>query len=442
MQWILCAAERVNGVDTSARTSGEKNMLKEDLLEKVLERSNLQAAYKTVKGNKGAAGVDGIDTKALGAHLRAHWAGIKAKLLEGRYKPAPVRPVWIDKPGGGQRQLGIPTTVDRVIQQALQQVLSRILDPTFSDTSYGYRPKRSPHDALRRAQHYVVNEQRRWVISLDIEGFFDNIDHDLLMRDLSPHVGDKHVLRLVGRFLRAGVLKDGHVERSAKGTPQGGPLSALLANLYLDRLDKELEHRGVAFVRYADDVTMYARSERSAQRIYNNIVSWIEKHLKLRVNASKSGIRPPDEGSFLGFVIHDDGQIGISKKSLERYKTQVRNLWDARNGMSGRERVEAWSAFARGWWNYYQLCEERRWMSGLSGWTRRHMRKFTWQRWHHWKGRVNALKKLGVRGKNLALALSTRGAWRIALALNPILTNARLRSWNMLTPIDLATAHR
>ncbi len=415
-------------------------MLKEDLLEEVLGQSNLRAAYRSVKGNKGAAGVDGIGTEELGEHLGAHWVGIKAKLFEGRYKPSPVRPVRIPKPGGGQRQLGIPTTLDRFIQQAMQQVLSGILDVTFSDSSYAYRPGRNPHDAMRRAQHYVVSEQRRWVIDIDIESFFDNIDHDLLMRDLSQHVGDKRILRLVGRFLRAGVLKDGHVERSAKGTPQGGPLSPLLANLYLDRLDKELEHREVAFVRYADDVTLYARSERSAQRIYDNIVRWIEKHLKLRVNATKSGIRGPDEGSFLGFVIHDDGQIGVSKKSIERYKTQVRTLWDARNGMSGRERVKAWSDYVRGWWNYYRLCEARQWVAGLSGWTRRHMRKFTWQRWHHWKGRLNALKKLGVRGKKLALARSTRGAWRIALALNAILTNARLRSWGMLTPSDLATA--
>ncbi len=414
-------------------------MLKADLLEAVLERSNVQAAYLAVKGNKGAPGIDGIGTEDLGEHLRAHWVGIKAKLLEGRYKPSPVRPVVIPKPGGGERQLGIPTTLDRLIQQALQQVLNGILDPTFSAASYGYRTGRSAHDAIRQARHYVVNEQRSWVVDIDIERFFDTIDHDLLMRDLSQHVQDKDVLRLVGRYLRAGVLQDGHITRSAKGTPQGGPLSPLLANLYLDRLDKELERRGIAFVRYADDVTLYARSERSAQRIYTNIVPWIEKHLKLRVNARKSRIRPPDEGSFLGFKIEADGRIGISQQSIQRFKAQVRKLWDARNGLSGRERVTAWQQYVRGWWNYYRLCDARQAVFSLSGWIRRHMRKFMWQCWHGWRGRHNALRKLGARGRKLALACSTRGAWRIAVALNPILSNGRLRRWGLYTPADLAT---
>ena len=422
------------------RTRGEKNVLKEDLLEAVLERSNLQAAYLTVKGNKGAAGIDGIGTEDLGEHLCAHWVGIRAKLLEGRYKPSPVRPVAIAKPGGGERQLGIPTTLDRLIQQALQQVLSGILDPTFSTASYGYRPGRSAHDAIRQARHHVVEEQRGWVVDIDIERFFDTIDHDLLMRDLSQHVADKRVLALVGRILRAGVLQDGRIIRSAKGTPQGGPLSPLLANLYLDRLDKELQRRGVAFVRYADDVTLYARSERSAQRIYESIVPWIEKHLKLRVNTHKSGIRPPDAGSFLGFVIEADGQIGISQKSLQRFKAQVRLLWDARYGLSGRERIAAWQQYVTGWWNYYRLCAACRPVFRLSGWIRRHMRKFMWQRWHSWRGRHNALRRLGARGPKLALAHSTRGAWRTAVALNPILTNGRLRRWGLYTPEDLAAA--
>jgi group II intron reverse transcriptase/maturase len=422
------------------RTRGEKNVLKEDLLEAVLERSNLQAAYLTVKGNKGAAGIDGIGTEDLGEHLCAHWVGIRAKLLEGRYKPSPVRPVAIAKPGGGERQLGIPTTLDRLIQQALQQVLSGILDPTFSTASYGYRPGRSAHDAIRQARHHVVEEQRGWVVDIDIERFFDTIDHDLLMRDLSQHVADKRVLALVGRILRAGVLQDGRIIRSAKGTPQGGPLSPLLANLYLDRLDKELERRGVAFVRYADDVTLYARSERSAQRIYENIVPWIEKHLKLRVNTHKSGTRPPDAGSFLGFVIEADGQIGISQKSLQRFKAQVRLLWDARYGLSGRERIAAWQQYVTGWWTYYRLCDARRAVFRLGGWIRRHIRKFMWQRWHSWRGRHNALRRLGARGPKLALAHSTRGAWRAAVALNPILNNDRLRRWGLYTPEDLAAA--
>jgi group II intron reverse transcriptase/maturase len=412
-------------------------MLKEDLLEQVLDPENLRAAYATVKRNGGKAGVDGIETDQLGTHLRAHWEGINVKLLAGRYKPAPVKPVRIPKPGGGERRLGIPTTVDRVIQQALQQVLGGILDVTFSDASYGYRVGRSAHDALRRAQHYVVEEQRTWVVDLDIEQFFDRIDHDLLMRDLSQHVGDKRVLKLVGKYLRAGVLEDGHVTRSAKGTPQGSPLSPLLANLYLDRLDKELERRGVAFVRYADDMTLYAGSERSAHRIMTSIVAWIEKHLKLRVNATKSRIRRPHEGSFLGFVIHPDGQIGIAQKSLARYKQRVRMIWDAQVSISGKERIKAWRDYARGWSHYFRLCEWRRPIEDLSGWTRRHIRKYFWLRWHNTKGRRNALRKLGAHGQQLRLASSSRGSWRIAMALNPILSNRHLRRWGLLTPGDL-----
>ena len=417
-------------------------MLKEDLLEQVLDPENVRAAYAAVKRNGGKAGIDGIETEQLGAHLRAHWAGIKAKLFEGRYKPAPVRPVRIAKPDGGERCLGIPTTVDRVIQQALQQVLSGVLDKTFSEASYGYRPGRSAHDAVRRAQYYVVEEQRDWVIDLDIEQFFDRIDHDLLMRDLSYHVRDKRVLKLVGKYLRAGVLEDGHVTRSAKGTSQGSPMSPILANLYLDRLDKELESRGVTFVRYADDTTLYARSERSAHRIMTNIVPWIEKHLKLQVNARKSRIRRPHEGSFLGFVIHRDGQIGISEKSITRYQARVRMIWDARVSMSGKERVKAWRDYARGWSNYFRLCDWRGPIRDFSGWTRRHMRKYFWLRWHDRKGRKNALRKLGANGTQLCLASSTRGAWRVALALNRSLTNAHLRCWGLLTPMDLMVAMR
>lgn len=415
-------------------------MLKEDLLERVLEAENMRAAYAAVKCNGGKAGIDGIETDQLKAHLCAHWKGIKAKLLAGCYKPAPVKPVRIAKPGGGERCLGIPTTVDRVIQQALQQVLSEMLDQTFSDGSYGYRPGRSTHDAVRCAQYYVVEERRDWVIELDIEQCFDRIDHDLLMRDLSHHVRDKRVLKLVGKYLRAGVLEAGRVKRSAQGIAQGSPLSPLLANLYLDRLDKELESRGVRYVRYADDITLYARSERSAQRIMTNIVRWIEKHLKLRVNATKSRIRRPDEGSFLGFVIDADGQIGISAKSITRYKVRVREIWDVRGSMSGKERTKVWRDYVRGWSNYFGLCEWRRPIRDLSGWTRRHIRKYFWLRWHDRKGRHNALRKLGANGKQQRLASSSRGAWRVALALNRTLSNTRLRHWGLLAPIDLMAA--
>ena len=303
------------------------NALNDDLLEQVLAVDNLNAAWKAVKANRGAPGIDGIGIDETAAHVRRHWNSIKAKLLAGTYKPAPVRPVRIPKPGGGERGLGIPNTTDRLIQQAVHQKPSPVLEPVFSDRSFGYRPGRSAHDAIRAARRHVVEEQRRWVIDIDIEGFFDNLDHDLPMRDLARHVNDKRVLRLIGKYLRAGVLEDGRVKRGAKGAPQGGPLSPLLANLYLDRLDREMESRGLAFVRYADDITVYAKSPRSAERNYGRLVSWIEKHLKLRINREKSGIRSPEEGGFLGFTIGEDGEIGISAKSVGRYKARVRPFW-------------------------------------------------------------------------------------------------------------------
>ena len=416
------------------------NALNEDLLERVLERENLRAAWRAVKSNHGAAGVDGIGIDETAAHLRRHWGRIREKLLAGTYKPAPVRPVRIPKPGGGERVLGIPNTTDRLIQQALLQKLTPILEPGFSDWSFGYRPGRSAHDAVRAAQRYVVEEQRRWVVDIDIEGFFDNLDHDLLMRDLSPHVGDKRVLKLIGNYLRAGVLEGGRVRRGAKGAPQGGPLSPLLANLYLDRLDREMESRGLAFVRYADDITVYSKSRRSAERSFERLAEWVEKRLKLRINRNKSGIRSPEEGSFLGFTIGRDGEIGVSAKSIERYMARVRAFWDGRNSQPLRERIRDWQRYVRGWYQYFRLCGERWTLPRLSRWTRRHMRKAFWLRWHNWRGRRNALQRLGVTGRALRLAHSGRGAWRMALALNTVLTNARLRRWGLLTPVDFVDA--
>lgn len=416
------------------------NALNDVLLEEVLDPDNLWAAWRAVKANRGAPGIDGIGIGETAAHLHRHWSGIKGKLLAGTYKPAPVRAVRIPKPGGGERGLGIPNTTDRLIQQALHQKLSPVLEPVFSDRSYGYRPGRSAHDAIRAARRHVVEEQRRWVIDVDIEGFFDNLDHDLLMRDLARHVSDKRVLRLIGKYLRAGVLEDGRVRRGTTGAPQGGPLSPLLANLYLDRLDREMESRGLAFVRYADDITVYAKSPRSAERIHARLVGWIEKHLKLRVNREKSGIRPPEAGSFLGFTIGAGGEIGISAKSVGRYKARVREFWDGRNSQPLRERRRDWLRYVRGWWQYYRLCDVRWVVKALSSWTRRHMRKAFWLRWHDWRGRRNAMARLGATGRTLRLAHSGRGAWRAALALNRVLTIARLQRWGLLTPVDFVDA--
>ena len=335
--------------------------------------------------------------------------------------------------------MGIPCTVDRLIQQALHQQLERIFDPGFSDHSYGFRRGRSAHEAVKAAQGFVVEEGRNWVVDIDIKGFFENINHDILMRQVSAKIRDKRVLKLVGRYLRSGILKEGKVIRSATGTPQGGPLSPLLGNIYLDALDKELESRGVAFCRYADDVTIYARSRRSAERILESITRWIEKSLKLEVNRQKSGVRPPDQGHFLGFRIDPEGCIAMSKKSITTLKRQVREHWDANRSKTGHEVLQEWQRFIRGWTNYFQLSDRHWDWQDLEGWMRRHMRKWFWLRWHNWKGRRNAFLRLGIKPsqRKMRIAHSSRGSWRIARVLNCVLTNRWFRDRGFWVPSDL-----
>ena len=414
-----------------------------NIMESVLERENLKASLHAVKANKGVAGIDGISTVELSGHLTKHWKGIRRKLEESRYKPDPVKTVEIPKPGGGIRKLGIPTVTDRFIQQGLLQVLDGIFDPQMSEHSYGFRKGRSAHQAVKQMKHYVVEEGRNWVIDLDLKDFFNNINHDLLMYKVSQRVKDKRVLKLIGSYLRAGEMGvDGKVTRNGlKGTPQGGPLSPLLANIYLDALDKEMEARGLSFVRYADDITIYSKSERSAHRTMESLIRWIEKNLKLEVNEEKSQVRPPDQGSFLGYRV-EDGKLALSEKSIERFKSKVREIWNARWGVSSKERIAYWQSYLRGWWNYFKLTEREWDYTNYSGWIRRHMRKFIWQKWHNYKGRRNALRKLGVKGKRLKLANCSRGAWRVALALGTILTNKRLKEWGMQVPADLAEAQK
>ena len=413
----------------------------DEQLERILAPENLKAALKAVKANKGAAGFDGMSTSELTGHLTKHWQGIRTKLLESRYKPDPVKTVEIPKPTGGRRTLGIPTVTDRFLQQALLQELDKTFDPHMSEFSYGFRKGRSAHQAVKQMKHYVVEEGRNWVIDIDLKAFFDNVNHDLLMQKVSRRVKDKRVLKLIGNYLRAGkVGSDGKVDRSGqRGTPQGGPLSPLLANIYLDDLDKEMEARGLKFIRYADDITIYAKSERSAHRIMERLIQWIRKHLKLEVNEEKSQVRPPSEGSFLGFRIVRE-KIGLSEKSIERYKNKVREIWNARWSVSSKVRIAYWQRYLRGWWNYFRLSEQKNDFTDYEGWTRRHMRKLIWQRWHNYKGRLNALKKLKVPEKYLGLAYSSKGDWKNALSLGRVLTNKRLKSWGMLVPTDLAKA--
>ena len=414
-----------------------KEVFDEQLMEKILEKDNLTRAHQAVKSNRGAPGIDGISVETIKPHLQKHWPGIKAKLLAGDYKPARVKGVTIPKSSGGERQLGIPTVLDRIIGQAISQELSSIWEPTFSENSYGYRPSRSAHDAIRKAQACVA-EGKSWVVDIDIKAFFDNVDHDILMHQVGQKVRDKRVLRLIGRYLRAGVEINGTTYKRTKGTPQGGTLSPLLANIYLDPLDKELERRGLSFVRYADDVNIYVSSERSAERVMESICKWIEKHLKLEVNRDKSDTDRPSKRKFLGFTICEDGSLKISKGSIEGFKNKVRELWEGRQSCTSGELVSQWKSYITGWWNYYKISNSK--LKSLSSWTRRHMRKCFWQRWHGRKGRMRNLKHLGIKGWQLRRVDFYSGAWAAAKqpAMHKALSNATLRKYGLMTPYDLA----
>lgn len=380
-----------------------------------------------------------MTTAELEAHLAKHWEKIRKKLLEGEYQPNPVRRVEIEKPGGGVRQLGIPTVMDRFIQQLLLQVMTPIYEPRFSDSSWGFRPGRSAHDAVRAGQEYARNG-KDWLVDIDIEKFFDRVNHDILMTRIGETIRDKRVLKLIGRYLRSGVMVNGVVMDSNEGTPQGGPLSPLLANIYLDPLDRELERRGHSFSRYADDCNIYVGSEPSAKRVMDTITGWIVRELRLKVNVQKSGIGRPWERKFLGFCLTRDGAITISEKSLAQFQRRIRALWDARQSGKTRELRDRWQRYIRGWWNYYQLSEWRGPIFQLEGWLRRHIRKCFWLRWHNRKGRRNALCRLGLTGPHLKVASSRKGAWRIAKSptLQTALRNATLRRYGFWVPSDLA----
>jgi group II intron reverse transcriptase/maturase len=411
----------------------------EELMEQIVSRENATAAWKAVKRNAGSPGIDRMTTGQLREHIRAHWETIRTKLLEGTYVPSPVRRVEIPKPNGGKRQLGIPTVQDRWIQQMLLQVLQPIFDPAFSEHSYGFRPKRGAHEAVVAAQRYV-QEGKNWVVDMDITKFFDHVHHDILMNRIGKTIRDKRVLGLIGRYLRAGAMSEGVVVVSEEGTPQGGPLSPLLANIYLHALDQELEGRGLAFCRYADDCNIYVSSQRAAERVLASISQWVREHLRLEINLSKSAAGRPWERKFLGFRINPQGRIEVAPQSRERFQTRVRELWRSCQSLSSEQLRDRWRAYLEGWWAYFRLAEERRNILELEGWIRRHIRKCFWQRWHDRRGRLRRLRALGLRGRMLKIAWSSRGAWHLARtgSLQTALNNARLRRYGFWVPTDLA----
>lgn len=408
------------------------------LMERMFNWLNFEEAFDAVKRNKGAAGIDRRSILETAQHWQQHGSQIEEKLKAGTYVPSPVLGVTIPKADGGERLLGIPTVQDRVISQAIQQVLSLLFDRDFSDSSYGYRPYRSAKDAVKQAQAFV-QQGKTWVVDIDISAFFDEVNHDILLHQISQKIDDRRVIKVINKFLKAGIMLNGKVERRSKGVPQGSPLSPLLANIYLDRLDKELEWRGLSFCRYADDVSIYVGSERSAKRVLESLTQWIEKHLKLSVNQDKSGTGRPWEGQYLGFRINENAEIEISPKSIERYKEKVRQLWDARQSLTSKQLVKQWRQYCIGWWNYFKLATKLWNIKNLAGWTRRHMRKCFWLRWHDRKGRLNALRRLGATLRQRETAKSSRGAWRIARSpsLHRVLSIATLRRYGLFAPSDL-----
>jgi RNA-directed DNA polymerase len=388
----------------------------ERLMEEVCDRENLKRARQRVRANKGSAGTDGMTVAQLPVYLKTHWPEIRDRLLAGTYRPQPVRRVEIPKPDGGMRALGIPTALDRFIQQALLQVLQRRWDATFSEHSYGFRPNRSAHQAVARAQQYIAAGDD-WVVDLDLEKFFDRVNHDILMGRVAKRVSDKRVLTLIRAFLNAGVMEQGLVSPTDEGTPQGGPLSPLLSNLLLDDLDRELEHRGHRFVRYADDCNIYVRSERAGQRVLEHVTTCLTRRLKLRVNREKSAVARPAARKFLGFSFTSGSRPKrrIAPKAITRFKARVRRLTQRTRGVSLAQMGAELTTYLRGWRGYFTFCETPSVLRDLDSWVHRRLRCVVWKQWKRGRRRFAELRRLGV-GKDLAAqtAGSPHGPWRIS----------------------------
>jgi RNA-directed DNA polymerase len=405
------------GNGSQTRTAQDENAGDEttSLMEEVLRRENLTEAYKRVKRNRGAAGVDGMTVDELMPYCRAHWDEIRERLLHGSYTPSPVKKVEIPKPNGkGTRILGIPTVLDRMIQQAIQQVLTPIYDPTFSESSFGFRPGRSAHQAISQAKRYVA-EGYDWEVDIDLSNFFDRVNHDVLMSRLARMVKDKRLLRLIRKYLQAGMMEGGVTSPRTEGTPQGGPLSPLLSNVLLDELDKELESRGHRFCRYADDVTIYVKSEAAGKRVMETLTKFLEKRLRLKVNREKSAVARPWDRTFLGysFTGEKDARVRISGESVKKLKKKLGPLWKKGRGQSLKATIYRLNRTIVGWASYFRMAEVDWCLRELDSWIRHRLR---WIVWRHWKNpgtRMKNLRKLGVR-KDIAFsgAYGNAGPWK------------------------------
>ena len=386
------------------------------MLEQILERQNMIQALKRVEANKGSHGVDMMPVQTLRQHILENWNTLKSKILNGTYEPQPVRRVEIPKPDGGVRLLGIPTVTDRLIQQAISQILSKVYDKTFSDHSYGFRPNRSAHDAVRKAKGYI-KEGYRWVIDIDLEKFFDKVNHDRLLATLAKRISDKLLLKLIRKYLQAGVMVNGVVSSTEQGTPQGGPLSPLLSNIVLDELDKELEKRGHKFVRYADDCNIYVKTERAGFRVMASVRRFIEGKLRLKVNEKKSAVDRPWKRKFLGFSFtpNKEPKVRIAKSSLIRMKNKIREITSRKIPYSMEHRIKKLNQYLIGWCGYFALADTHSIFKALDGWIKRRLRMCLWKNWKKPRTRVRNLIRLKVPyGKAYEWGNTRKGYWRIS----------------------------
>ena len=413
----------------------ELEVLTENLMEQVCQSANLNRAYKRVKSNKGSAGIDGMRVNELGSYVREHKEQLISCLLDGSYIPQPVLQVMIPKPGGGKRQLGIPTVVDRLVQQAIYQVLEPIYEPMFSDSSYGFRTRRSAHMALKQAKSYVESG-RTWVVDMDLEKFFDRVNHDILMSRLARTIKDKRLLKIIRRFLQSGIMQDGVVVERYEGTPQGGPLSPLLSNVLLDEVDKELERRGHKFCRYADDQNVYVSSQRAGERVYASLKRFLEVKLKLKVNEAKSTVAQVSERKFLGYRLLTDGRLSLAPESLKRARDKVRALSKRSRGRSFEQVVSELNVFLKGWYNYFKLIETYSVFTQLDGWIRRKLRCYKLTQKKNFKSLFRFLKSRGIPEREARqLGSSGKGVWRLSCThtLHRALDKAWFKSQGLLS---------
>ena len=409
----------------------KSNLSTENLLEKIVEKRNFFEAYKKVVANKGSHGIDGMRVDELLPYLQGNYETLKENLLKGVYKPLPVRRVEIPKPNGGVRLLGIPTVIDRLIQQAINQILNPIFDRGFSNSSYGFRPRRSAHMALEQAQTYI-NEGYKYVVDMDLEKFFDKVNHDILMHQIAKKIEDKRVLKLIRRYLNSGIMLNGAIVKSEEGAPQGGPLSPLLSNIILDELDKELETRGHRFCRYADDCNIYVKSRRAGERVLKSITKFLEQKLKLKVNTEKSAVSSPTRRKFLGYSFYySKGKTSfrVHDKSYERLKEKIRKITNRNISMNFNYRIRKLNEIIVGWVNYFKLADMKIKLLELDQWIRRRLRACVWKTWKKTITRFNNLVKLGIpKNKSWEYANTRKGYWRISNSpiLSKTITNQRL----------------